>query len=190
MDAMANSPSENQDQLSESETVEAESGKATAIADVTRKRGLFGISIPVIASILTGAALGGGVFTFDYAKGTSYLSSASETCANCHVMQEHYDAWVKSTHHNVAKCNDCHAPHDFVGKWFCKGRNGFFHSLAFTTQDFHEPIMINDYNRGVVEANCRYCHSDFTHSIDTGVTSESSEPLACIRCHSGVGHPK
>jgi cytochrome c nitrite reductase small subunit len=146
--------------------------------------------LPLFTSVMIGATLGAGAFTFDYAKGTSYLSSASETCANCHIMHDHYDAWNKSTHHKVAKCNDCHAPHDFVGKWFCKGRNGFFHSLAFTTGDFHEPIMINDYNRGVVEANCRYCHSDFTHSIDTGVSSEPTEPLACIRCHSDVGHPK
>lgn len=59
-------------------------------------------AIAVIAPVLLGAAVGGGVATFDYAKGTSYLSSASETCANCHVMQDHYDAWVKLTHHNVA----------------------------------------------------------------------------------------
>ena len=146
--------------------------------------------LPLVASVLIGTALGGGAFTFDYAQGTSYLSSASETCANCHVMQDHYDAWVKSTHHNVARCNDCHAPHNFIGKWYCKGRNGFFHSLAFTTQDFHEPIMINNYNRKVVEQNCRYCHSDFTHTIDTGVTNEPLEQLECIRCHQGVGHPK
>ena len=153
-------------------------------------RSAFTALLPAIVSVLLGIVVGLGIFTFDYAQGTSYLSSESETCANCHVMQEHYDAWVKSTHHNVAKCNDCHAPHDFVGKWFCKGRNGFFHSLAFTTGDFHEPIMINEYNRGVVEANCRYCHSDFTHSIDTGVTSKRIESLACTHCHQGVGHPK
>ena len=156
----------------------------------TGQRTFFGLVLPIFISVTAGVALGGGVFTFDYAKGTSYLSSASETCANCHIMHDHYDAWVESTHHNVCQCNDCHAPHDFVGKWFCKGRNGFFHSLAFTTDDFHEPIMINDYNRGVVEANCRYCHSDFTHSIDTGVSNQPLEPLACIRCHSEVGHPK
>jgi len=157
---------------------------------VTVKRSFLLVFFPVLVAVLAGTAVGGGAFTFDYAKGTSYLSSESETCANCHIMQDHYDAWHKSTHHNVAKCNDCHAPHDFVGKWFCKGRNGFFHSLAFTTQNFHEPIMINDYNRGVVEDNCRHCHSDLVHGIDIGVTSESIEPLACIRCHQGVGHPK
>ncbi len=154
------------------------------------KRKYWKIVIPLLAWILMGSVVGGGAFTFQYGHGTSYLSSASESCANCHVMQDHYDAWVKSTHHHVAKCNDCHAPHDMVGKWYCKGRNGFFHSLAFTTQDFHEPIMIKQYNRQVVEDNCRYCHADFTHSIDTGVSQEKLEPLDCIRCHRGVGHPK
>jgi nitrate/TMAO reductase-like tetraheme cytochrome c subunit len=57
-----------------------------------RKQTLYGFVLPIIASIIAGAALGGGVFTFDYAKGTSYLSSASETCANCHIMHNHYDA--------------------------------------------------------------------------------------------------
>jgi len=140
----------------------------------------------LIAAILFGASLGFGTFTFDYAKGTSYLSSKSETCANCHVMQDHYDAWVKSTHGKFAKCNDCHAPHDFVGKWYCKGRNGFFHSLAFTTGDFHEPIQINEYNTKVVEDNCRYCHKDVVHAIDLKVDEKS---MKCTRCHKGVGHP-
>ena len=156
----------------------------------TKRNGIIATIAAVLTSILTGAAFGGGAFTFQYAQGTSYLSSESETCANCHVMQDHFDAWVKSTHHHVAKCNDCHAPHDFVGKWYCKGRNGFFHSLAFTTQDFHEPIMIHQYNRDVVEANCRYCHADFTHAVDLGVSNQPIEPLSCIRCHRGVGHPK
>ncbi|MFT5300139.1 MAG: cytochrome c nitrite reductase small subunit [Mariniblastus sp.] len=187
---MATDDSSKQDQESGDEATEKVSqespdgGQSPAI-----KRGFFRVTIPVVACILVGMALGGGVFTFDYAKGTSYLSSESQTCANCHIMQDHFDAWNKSTHHHVARCNDCHAPHDFVGKWFCKGRNGFFHSLAFTTQDFHEPIMINDYNRKVVEDNCRHCHADFTHSIDVGVTSQDIEPLACIRCHQDVGHP-
>lgn len=142
----------------------------------------------VVAALLSGAFLGLGLFTFDYAQGTSYLSSESQTCANCHIMQEHFDAWTKSTHAKFARCNDCHAPHDFVGKWYCKSRNGYFHSKAFTLQDFPDPLQITDYNRKVVEDNCRYCHSSITHSIDVAM-SRDGEQLSCIRCHSGVGHP-
>lgn len=141
------------------------------------------------AALLMGAVLGLGSFTFHYAKGTSYLSSASEACANCHIMQDHYDAWVKSSHAKFAQCNDCHSPHDFIGKYYCKSRNGYFHSKAFTLQNFHEPIMIHDYNRGVVEDNCRYCHQDLVHSIDTYLHDDENEPLSCIRCHADVGHP-
>lgn len=143
-----------------------------------------------LAAILLGIACGLGAFTFDYAEGTSYLSSESATCANCHVMQAHYDAWVKSSHSKFARCNDCHAPHDFVGKWYCKARNGYFHSKAFTLQNFHEPIMIHDYNRRVVEDNCRYCHADLVHPIDLQPGMAAEDRLSCIRCHADVGHPK
>lgn len=171
----------------------------------------------VAAALLVGAFTGLGIFTFDYAEGTSYLSSDSRACANCHVMQNHYDAWVKSSHSKFAQCNDCHAPHNFVGKWYCKSRNGYFHSKAFTLQNFHEPIMIHDYNRNVVEQNCRRCHQELVHPIDvfprhnsTGQNSTDQdltildpalldsiglgstgheERLSCIRCHADVGHP-
>ena len=141
------------------------------------------------AAVLLGTSVGLSAFAFDYAKGTSYLSSDSQTCANCHIMQDHFDAWVKSSHSKFAQCNDCHAPHDFVGKWYCKARNGYFHSAAFTLQNFHEPIMMHQYNRNVVEANCRYCHQDLVHEIDQLGTTEETDRLSCIRCHFDVGHP-
>jgi cytochrome c nitrite reductase small subunit len=102
-------------------------------------------------------------------------------------MQSHHDAWLKSSHRAVATCNDCHAPHGSLpGKLWVKGRNGFHHSLAFTTGRFHEPIRISPFNRGVTEAACRHCHQDTVAAIDHGA---GGEELSCIRCHSGVGHP-
>lgn len=59
---------------------------------------------------------------------------------NCHVMRQHFDSWPNSSHQPVAVCNDCHLPHNPVGKWVTKTDNGFFHSLAFTLENFHEPI--------------------------------------------------
>ncbi len=143
-----------------------------------------------VVSSLVGAAGGVGTYTFYYANGASYLSNDAATCANCHVMQSHFDAWQKSSHHAVAVCNDCHAPHDsFVGKWYCKGRNGFFHSLAFTTGDYPDEILMHDYNRRITEAACRDCHSSITHAIET-IGVSGGEPLDCIRCHRDVGHPR
>jgi len=143
----------------------------------------------VLVSFLIGAFTGVGVFTFGYAEGGSYLTNRPEACANCHVMQEHLDAWVKSSHSKFATCNDCHAPHDTLGKYYCKTRNGFFHSLAFTTGHFPDQIQMHDYNHKVVEQNCRHCHADLTHAIDPlPNVAGDVESTSCIHCHSTVGH--
>src|SRR5688572_28285981 len=94
----------------------------------------------VVVGAVLGTALGVAGYTFIYAKGHSYLTNNPAACANCHIMQEHYDGWLKSTHRSVATCNDCHTPPGVVGKYWTKADNGFFHSLAFTTGDFPEPL--------------------------------------------------
>ena len=145
----------------------------------------------IAISTTIGAAGGVGLYTFHYARGSSYMTDDPQACANCHIMQSHYDAWIKSSHGHVAVCNDCHAPHDStVGKLYCKGRNGFFHSLAFTTGEFHEPIMITEYNRRITEQACRDCHADIVHAIDLSGPDQTGESLSCIRCHADVGHPR
>ncbi len=145
--------------------------------------------LSALIALFLGATVGIGAFTFKYAEGTSYLTNDPQACANCHVMQGHVDAWVKSSHSKFATCNDCHAPHHFTGKYYCKSRNGFFHSLAFTTGNFPDNIRITDYNRKVTEAACRDCHQDVTHQVDLGLNADgSTDPLSCIKCHSSVGH--
>lgn len=147
-----------------------------------------GVIIGGVAALL-GVAGGVGAYTFIYADGASYLRDDPAACANCHVMQGHFDAWAKSTHRAVATCNDCHAPHtNAIEKLWVKGLNGFNHSLAFTTGDFPEPLRITEMNRRVTEAACRHCHEDIVHAIDTG--GSSAEPMSCIRCHHEVGHPR
>lgn len=144
--------------------------------------------ISIAFGLSMGAAGGIGTYTFYYAEGASYFSKDSGACANCHIMQEHFDAWQHSSHHAVAGCNDCHAPHDSLpNKLFVKGVNGFKHSLAFTTGKYPDPLRITDFNRRVTEGACRYCHGDVVHGIDTRTQGES---MSCIRCHSDVGHPR
>jgi nitrite reductase (cytochrome c-552) len=58
-----------------------------------------------------GAPLGVGGFTLRYAEGLSYLSSDPAACRKCHVMRPQYDSWLRSSHHNVAVCVDCHLPY-------------------------------------------------------------------------------
>ena len=143
-------------------------------------------SFAVAFAIVLGVLGGVGAFTFGYGQGASYLSSDPNACANCHVMQGHFDTWSASSHRRVAVCNDCHLPHHPIGKWVVKGDNGFFHSLAFTTGKFHEPIRIKPRNRRVTQSACQYCHEDFVHNMLPA--EPGGDMLNCIHCHSDVGH--
>lgn len=140
----------------------------------------------IAASAVLGAAVGLGGFTFVYARGASYLTNDPAACANCHVMREHFAAWTKSSHHAVAVCNDCHAPPAGLAKYWVKAFNGFHHSVAFTSGDFHEPIGITERNRRVTEAQCRRCHGEIVDAIGG---SSPGDRISCIRCHGSVGHP-
>ena len=140
----------------------------------------------VIIVLLFGVFSGLGIFTFGYGEGAAYLSNNPMVCANCHVMQDHYDSWLQSSHHAVATCNDCHLSHHPVGKWVTKADNGFFHSLAFTTGFYPDPIQSKPRNRRVTQKACLHCHKDFVHEmlpVDPG-----GEMLLCVHCHTSPGH--
>ena len=142
----------------------------------------------VVFAVAAGLALGMGGYTFIYAKGGSYLTNDPAACANCHIMQEHYDGWIKSSHRSVATCNDCHTPPGFVPKYLTKADNGWRHSWAFTTGRFPDPIRQIDRSRKVTESACRKCHADIVAGIE-GPHRPGLE-TSCIRCHSSVGHLK
>jgi cytochrome c nitrite reductase small subunit len=143
----------------------------------------------LVAAAAVGVAVGLGGYTFVYARGWSYLRNDPRACANCHVMNEQYDGWVKSSHRAVATCNDCHTPPELVGKYLTKAENGFRHSLAFTTGNFHEPIRITPGDRVVTERACRHCHAAVVEAMAGGDPRHASaDSIACIRCHGSVGH--
>jgi cytochrome c nitrite reductase small subunit len=135
--------------------------------------------------LIAGLAAGLGAYTFVYAKGYSYLLNDPAACANCHVMREYHDGWLKSSHRSAATCNDCHTPHNLVAKYGTKAANGFFHSLAFTSGEFPDAIQIKERSRRVTEGACRYCHQDITMAMDG---PHRVEKLPCIQCHAAVGH--
>jgi len=170
------SPGEEASRLTESTEVAEGLG-----ADPPKRR-----SLAVATAIAAGLFVGLGLFTFQYGGGTSYLSNDPQACANCHVMQDHFDAWSHSSHHRVATCNDCHVPHDFFGKWFTKADNGLLHSVAFTTGIYPDPIQIKPRNRRVTQAACIHCHGDFVHALLPA--RPGGEVLLCIHCHDRVGH--
>jgi cytochrome c nitrite reductase small subunit len=113
-----------------------------------------------------GLVIGIGSYTFLYAKGRSYLSDNPTACANCHIMREHYDGWIKSSHRAVAVCNDWHTPAGLVAKYTTKAANGFWHWFAFTTGRFSEPLHIKPHHRDIGEQACRTCHRDIGEAIE------------------------
>jgi cytochrome c nitrite reductase small subunit len=147
------------------------------------------VSTPgLVVCLLAGIPVGLGLFTFGYAEGLSYLSDDPKACVNCHIMRDEYDAWQKASHHAVATCNECHTPHDFVGKYETKGRNGFWHSFYFTFQNFHEPIQISDRSANILRANCLDCHRELMDAVAGHVGSFGESSLDCLRCHNHSGH--
>jgi cytochrome c nitrite reductase small subunit len=147
------------------------------------------IWLAVVLGVSFGVAVGIGGYTFGYARGASYLTNDPAACANCHVMGEQYAGWLKSSHHAVAVCNDCHTPPGLIPKYLNKASNGFWHSFYFTTGNFPDPIRIRPRNRRVTEAACRKCHQEIVESIDVAHgTLRAGEPVECLHCHNSVGH--
>jgi cytochrome c nitrite reductase small subunit len=101
-------------------------------------------------------------------------------------MRDEYEGWQKASHHTVATCNDCHVPHDLIGKYLTKMDNGYHHSKGFTFQDFHEPIQMREESRAVLNQNCLYCHGQFVSEVAT--YSDFAHGFDCVRCHRDVGH--
>jgi cytochrome c nitrite reductase small subunit len=143
--------------------------------------------LPMILSVVAGMLLGSTLFVLNYAEGLAYLSNDPEACTNCHIMQPQFDGWQRGPHAAVAVCNDCHTPHDIIGKYVTKARNGWNHSVAFTLQTFEEPIRIKSFNSAILEENCRECHEELVNQI-TGHFGAEDQELDCVRCHRDVGH--
>ncbi|MCA9284452.1 MAG: cytochrome c nitrite reductase small subunit [Phycisphaerales bacterium] len=148
----------------------------------TRRTRPFATIVVAALGILSGL----GLFTFVYGQGASYLSSDPAACTNCHIMQPQYDSWIKSSHHAVATCNDCHLSHHPLGKWVTKADNGFFHSLAFTTGDYPDNILIKPRNRRVTQSACVHCHADLVEHLLP--TAPGGDMENCVHCHADVGH--
>jgi cytochrome c nitrite reductase small subunit len=155
---------------------------------------LAGLALCAVIGLFIGAVL----FTADSAEMTSYMSDDPKACVNCHIMRQQYNDWQRSSHHAAATCNDCHTPHDFVGKYTMKAVHGYRHSKGFTLGDFPDPIRIKPDSLRVVDANCVRCHEAITSEIgahapvpgrkDAQLNPEGLDSLNCIHCHSHAGH--
>ncbi|MEX0718139.1 MAG: cytochrome c nitrite reductase small subunit [Planctomycetaceae bacterium] len=140
-------------------------------------------------SVLLGSFVGAGSYTFHYGEGFSYFRKDPASCVNCHIMQPHYDTWLKSSHHAVANCIDCHLPHEFPHDFIAKAENGWNHSWAFTFDDFPEPIRMTARNRRTLEDNCKACHGPLTDQmLADHHRPDERGAVSCLHCHSNVGH--
>jgi cytochrome c nitrite reductase small subunit len=140
----------------------------------------------IVLGVAIGLVIGVGTYTFIYAQGWSYLTNNPAACANCHIMADHYDRWIKSPHRAVAVCNDCHTPEGFFVRYAAKASNGFWHSVAFTSGRYSDPLRIKPHNREITENACRRCHQEITEMIEG--PHRGGERLSCITCHDSVGH--
>lgn len=120
-------------------------------------------------------------------RATSYLSDAPETCVNCHVMRPHYASWQRSSHANVATCNDCHVPHQTPFHAYAfKARDGLYHSAIFTARLEPQVIRLSSGAIPVVEENCRRCHERTIGEVS--ICTHERGDLRCWDCHREVPH--
>lgn len=134
--------------------------------------------------LAVGALIGVGGFTFWYAKGYSYMVDDPNACVNCHIMRDEFDSWQVSAHRAVT-CNDCHVPHNLVGKYVTKAEHGLRHSWVFTFGD-PQVIRIKPSSLEIVQENCIRCHEPMVEGILNPAHTDA--PDKCSRCHRGVGH--
>ncbi len=144
------------------------------------------LTLLLVGAAAFGTVVGFGVYTFHHAQGFSYLSDDPAACINCHVMREQYESFQHSSHRPHAVCNSCHTPPGFLAKWYTKALNGWYHSLAFTTGDYADPIFIKDFNLQIALENCVTCHNVTVSHM--GLDPNDLADLACTRCHGNVGH--
>jgi cytochrome c nitrite reductase small subunit len=150
----------------------------------------------IVLCLTIGLAGGLGAYTFNFAHGLSYFSNDPKACVNCHVMNDYYDSWQKSGHGHVAVCNDCHSPHNIVGKLITKADNGWNHSVKFTLRTYEKaPIVIRKVNADRLRHNCIHCHENLVSDIrgaealyPASAHGAGTEDIDCLRCHSDVGH--
>lgn len=138
-----------------------------------------------------GVVIGHGLFTFVYAKGFSYLSDDPAACKNCHVMNQVYESWSRSSHKDVATCNSCHVPHTFFAKWAMKAESGFHHGYAFTFKDNPVAFTATEKSKKLVQQNCISCHKDYAQNAVDPTSAHSGkdiEALSCVSCHRQIGH--
>lgn len=129
------------------------------------------------------AALGVFVFITD---AQAHAGTASETCANCHVMDSMYENHFHAAHQAWTECADCHLPHDnVIGYYFEKGRQGMHDVYVFGTGQTPEMIRLSDHSTDIVQQNCLRCHAG---TVETIMVGQQPFDRRCWECHRSAAH--
>jgi cytochrome c nitrite reductase small subunit len=140
-----------------------------------------------ICFVVLGVAAGLGLAVAKVSRAASYLGDEPETCVNCHVMTTSYGTWQRSSHANVATCNDCHVPHDtMINKYAFKARDGMYHSTIFTLRLEPQVIQLSNAAVGVVQGNCMRCHDNVIGQVH--IKDYEKGDQNCWDCHREVPH--
>ncbi|PKP02821.1 MAG: cytochrome c nitrite reductase small subunit [Bacteroidetes bacterium HGW-Bacteroidetes-6] len=147
--------------------------------------------VPMI--IISGILVGLFAFLFYVSRAHTYLSDEPSTCVNCHIMAPQYSTWFHSSHREVAKCNDCHVPHNnILNHYYFKAKDGLRHATVFTLRNEPQVIFIKEAGQAVVQQNCIRCHSELLSSGSVSMYTSSYDEYRCDRhcwdCHREVPH--
>ncbi len=137
----------------------------------------------VMIYCLIGAAIGMVLLLVRISNAASYMSNASETCINCHVMTDAYASWQRGSHGRVTTCNDCHVPHDnLLSKSAFKAMDGARHSAVFTLRREPQVIKLSAGAVPVVQQNCLRCHQSQFEMIRLSDSTQQT----CWSCHNNI----
>lgn len=164
----------------------------------SKKKSFFRRLLPprkwgMAAAISMGAFLGLGFYVLKLSNASSYLSDDPKACINCHVMMPQYLTWNKSSHREVASCNDCHVPQDNVfNQYYFKAMDGLYHSTIFTLRAEPEVIKAREASAEVIQNNCIRCHDARITDPKLMATVVDHEvhrtDRTCWECHREVPH--
>lgn len=145
------------------------------------------------ATLIAGAFFGLGFYILKLSNAASYLSDDPKACMNCHVMTPQYLTWNKSSHREVASCNDCHVPQDNVfNQYYFKAMDGLYHSAVFTMRAEPEVIVAREASAEVIQNNCIRCHD--SRIVDPKLMATVADhdvhrtDRTCWECHREVPH--
>lgn len=168
------------------------------MAGSIKKRNFFQRLLPppkwrMAATLSLGVFLGLGFYILKLSNAASYLSDDPKACMNCHVMTPQYLTWNKSSHREVASCNDCHVPQDNVfNQYYFKAMDGLYHSAIFTLRAEPEVIVARESSAAVIQNNCIRCHDSRVIDAKLMATVENHEShrtdRTCWECHREVPH--